>query len=52
MRVSKIGVIVAYRREYSLIRLSFPILKLIKITYKHPLIRYLIIHIRVSSRSS
>jgi hypothetical protein len=44
MRVLKIRVIVTYRREYSLISLSFPILKLIKlikITYKHPLIRHL-----------
>jgi hypothetical protein len=46
------GVIIAYRGEYLLISLSFPILKLIKITYKHPLIRHLIIYIRVSSRSS
>jgi len=51
MRVSKIRVIITYKSEYSLINLSFPILKLIKITYKHSLIRYLIIYIRVSFKS-
>jgi hypothetical protein len=46
------GVIIACRGEYSLISLSFPILKLIKITYEHPLIRHLMVHVQVSSGSS